>query len=146
MNRQPFNHRSSQVLAVFRVMMAALFGVWVWFYLGQPVLGGELTYLIITAYVFYAMGMFAVARFDWWLDHRLALPAFVIDVCAYLAALHITQAAITAIQRRYQIACNLRDKSSRNASIHYRSQSARQRAVHSEAVSQKAVIRSKIAG
>jgi len=94
MNRQPFNHRSSQVLAVFRVMMAALFGVWVWFYLGQPVLGGELTYLIITAYVFYAMGMFAVARFDWWLDHRLALPAFVIDVCAYLAALHITQAAI----------------------------------------------------
>ena len=94
MDRQLFNHRSSQVLAIFRVLLATLFGFWVWFYLRQPVLDGEITYLLMAAYVAYALGLYLVARHAWWLDHHLALPAFVIDVTAYLAALHLTQATI----------------------------------------------------
>ena len=94
MNFQPLKHRSSQVLALFRALLASLFGIWVWLYPEQPVFGGETTYLVILVYVAYAIGLFAVAKYDWWLDHRFALPSFVFDVTAYLAALHITQAAI----------------------------------------------------
>lgn len=93
MNRLPFKHRSSQVLALFRILLASLFGLWVWLYLEQPVFGGQATYLAILAYLAYGVGLYAVAKHDWWLDFHLALPTFVIDIMVYLAALQATQAA-----------------------------------------------------
>lgn len=92
MIRDIFQHHSSRVIAVGRIALALLFALWVWIDPQQPVRGGGYGYLLLVAYVAYACALFPIAWGDWWLDYRMTLPGFFLDIAVFLAALYCTDA------------------------------------------------------
>lgn len=93
MIRDIFQHHSSRVIAVGRIVLALLFALWVWLDPQQPVRGGGYGYLLLVAYVAYACALFPIAWGDWWLDYRMTLPSFFLDIVVFLAALYCTDGA-----------------------------------------------------
>lgn len=91
MIRRIFEHRSSRVIAAGRIALALLFALWVWLDPDQPVRGGPMAYVLLTAYVAYAAALFPIAWADWWVDYRLTVPSFLIDVGLFIAALYCTE-------------------------------------------------------
>lgn len=91
MIRSMFEHRSGRVIAVSRIAMAALFGVWMWLDPSQPGRGGNAGYLLLTGYIAYACLLFPIAWIDWWLDHRLRFVTFGVDCGIFLAAMSFTE-------------------------------------------------------
>ncbi|HTN14567.1 MAG TPA: histidine kinase [Sphingomonadaceae bacterium] len=89
--REIFEHRSSRVIAAGRIAMAVLFALWMWLDPYQPVRGGPIGYVLLTAYVAYAVALFPIAWADWWQDYRFTVPSFLIDAALFMAAVYCTE-------------------------------------------------------
>jgi signal transduction histidine kinase len=73
----------------------------VWVDPQQPMRGGAYGYLLMAAYAAYACGMFPIAWSDWWLDYRLSLPSFLLDILVFLTALYCTDGPQTGFVSAY---------------------------------------------
>jgi signal transduction histidine kinase len=90
-NRQALETRASRVIAAYRVVMAALFALWIWLEPDQPARGGAAGYVLLVAYIGLALVMVPIAWNHWWLEYRLTLPVYMIDGSVFVAALYFTQ-------------------------------------------------------
>lgn len=96
-----FEHRSSRVIAVGRIVLALMFGLWVSLDPEQPVRGGPASYLLLVAYIACACALAPIAWRDWWLDYRLTVPSFVLDSAVFLAAVYCTDGEGTGFVSAY---------------------------------------------
>jgi signal transduction histidine kinase len=78
------------VIALGRVMLAALFLISIWLDQSQPTQAPERTYALLLFYVLYALGIAALTWRNWWLDARLAAPAHIIDMAVFTAIVFST--------------------------------------------------------
>jgi signal transduction histidine kinase len=88
-----FEHRSGRIIALCRMVLAAVFFLALWLDPSQPVRSSTAGYVILLGYLLLSTGMLAVAWRDWWWDHRLAWPMHVIDIVAFLVAVYFTETA-----------------------------------------------------
>ncbi|WP_336978439.1 sensor histidine kinase [Altererythrobacter fulvus] len=86
-----FENRSSRVIAAGRIALALLFVLWVWLDPEQPERGGRWCYILLAAYLAFAVAVFHIAWVDWWRDYRLTVPFFLIDIGLFMAALYCTE-------------------------------------------------------
>jgi signal transduction histidine kinase len=85
-----FKYQSGRVIALGRVILAALFLVSIWLDQSQPAQSPERTYALLFFYVLYALGIAALTWRNWWLDARLAAPAHIIDMAVFTAIVFST--------------------------------------------------------
>ena len=78
------------MIALGRVMLAALFLISIWLDQSQPAQSPERTYALLLFYVLYALGIAALTWRNWWLDARLAAPAHIIDMAVFTAIVFST--------------------------------------------------------
>lgn len=78
------------MIALGRVMLAALFLISIWLDQSQPTQAPERTYALLLFYVLYALGIAALTWRNWWLDARLAAPAHIIDMAVFTAIVFST--------------------------------------------------------
>ena len=71
------------MIALGRVMLAALFLISIWLDQSQPAQSPERTYAFMLFYVFYALAIAALTWRNWWLDARLAAPAHIVDMAVF---------------------------------------------------------------
>jgi signal transduction histidine kinase len=84
--------RSGLVLAAMRVVMALLFGLWIWFDPLQPARASHVTGPLFILYLLFGFAMLAIAWRSWWFEFRLARFSFLIDISTFLAGLYFTEA------------------------------------------------------
>ncbi|MBV1692593.1 hypothetical protein KRR38_34430 [Novosphingobium sp. G106] len=92
LNQSLTRSRSGRFLAGTRVAMALLFGLWIWLNPSEAADEVPATIPLFEVYLIFAVGTLAIAYKSWWFEHRLALPAFVIDVATFVTGLAITEA------------------------------------------------------
>src|SRR6478609_10917846 len=90
-----FVHNSGRVIACCRAVLAATFFLALWIDPQQPVRETAYGYGLLAGYVLFAAVFLAVSWNDWWLNHRLAFPALVVDTSAFLAAVYFTESVAT---------------------------------------------------
>jgi signal transduction histidine kinase len=78
-----FQHRSGRVIALGRLVLAAVFLFAVWLDPSQPSRAPAIAYAILAAYVLLAAAILALTWADWWLDHRLAKYAHAADIVVF---------------------------------------------------------------
>jgi signal transduction histidine kinase len=86
-----FRHRSGRIIALCRLVLAFVFFVALWADPSQPVRASHLGYGLIGSYLVLSLMLLGVAMNNWWWDHRLAWPALVVDIAAFLAAVFFTE-------------------------------------------------------
>ena len=86
-----FENRSGRIIAVTRLVLAAVFFAALWVDPNQPVRSSSVGYSILAGYLAVAVALCAIALDSWWWDFRLAWPAHVVDVLAFLAAVFFTE-------------------------------------------------------
>lgn len=79
-------------MAGTRVAMALLFGLWIWLNPSEAADQVPATIPLFEAYLSFAVCMLAIAYRSWWFEHRLASPAFIVDVATFVTGLAITEA------------------------------------------------------
>jgi len=89
--RALFEHRSGRIIALGRVILAAVFMIALWVDPGQPMHGSAWGYLPIAIYLAVSVGLMVLAMKSWWWDHRLAWPVLGFDILAFLAAVFVTE-------------------------------------------------------
>jgi len=89
--RALFEHRSGRIIALGRLILAAVFMLALWLDPGQPMHGSGWGYAPIGIYLATSMGLMALAMKSWWWDHRLAWPVLAFDIFAFLAAVFVTE-------------------------------------------------------
>lgn len=80
------------MLARARVVMVALFSLWVGLDPNQPARASAWALPVLVGYALCAVVLLDIARRSWWWDHRLAGPACVIDGIMFVAGLYATDA------------------------------------------------------
>jgi signal transduction histidine kinase len=78
------------VIALGRVMLAALFMLAVWVDRTQPAQAPGPTYGFLALYLIFAMVVAVMTWRNWWLDARLAAPAHAIDMAVFTAIVFST--------------------------------------------------------
>lgn len=89
------SNNSSKVESLARALVAAVFLIALWLDPAEPVrddLAGE---ALLAGYLAWSIGLIAIARSNWWWDHRLARVAHVIDIAVFIAAVYYTEAPST---------------------------------------------------
>ena len=86
-----FENRSGRIIAVTRLVLAAVFFLALWMDPNQPVRSSAVGYSILAGYLAAAVVLCAIAWNSWWWDFRLAWPAHAVDVLAFLAAVFFTE-------------------------------------------------------
>jgi signal transduction histidine kinase len=86
-----FDNRSGRVIAVTRLMLAAAFLLALWIDPNQPARSSAAGYTILAGYLGIAAIFCVIAWHSWWWDFRLAWPAHVVDVLAFLSAVFFTE-------------------------------------------------------
>ena len=81
---------SARVIALGRVMMAALFLLAIWFDVTQPARAPKATYALLIGYLAFAAAMTAATWRDWWFDARSAGPGHAIDMAFFAAIVFLT--------------------------------------------------------
>lgn len=88
---EALQHRSGRIIALCRLVLSALFVLALWLDPAQPVRDSVLGYALLVGYQIIALFQLVNAWRNWWTDYRLALPAFVLDVLVFLAAVYFTE-------------------------------------------------------
>lgn len=83
-------HSSGRVIALGRLMLAALFLVAILIDSSQPTYYPQITYALLAGYVAFAAAIVAATWRDWWLDARLAGPAHAVDIILFTALVMLT--------------------------------------------------------
>lgn len=78
-----FKYQSGRVIALGRVMMAAMFLISIWLDRSQPSQSAPQTYAFLFFYLCFALAVAAATWTNWWLDARLAVPAHVVDMAVF---------------------------------------------------------------
>jgi hypothetical protein len=75
-----FKYQSGRVIALGRVMLAAMFLVAIWLDKSQPADAVPQTYAFLFLYLCFALAVAAATWTDWWRDAQLAVPAHIVDM------------------------------------------------------------------
>jgi len=78
-----FKYQSGRVIALGRVMLAAMFLAAIWLDRSQPAQAAAQTYAFLLLYLAFALGLAAATWTNWWLDARLAAPAHFVDMAVF---------------------------------------------------------------
>lgn len=89
-----FEHRSGRIIALCRAVLALVFFLAMWIDPSQPVREAALGYSLLGGYLLFAAVVLVISLKSWWFDHRLAWPALVIDILAFLAAVYFTEGEV----------------------------------------------------
>jgi signal transduction histidine kinase len=89
--QKAFQHRSGRVISLGRVTLACVFLLAIWLDPEQPSIAPDEGYGILIFYILFAMTLLAATWSNWWLDHRLALPAHAIDIIVFSAMIFLTE-------------------------------------------------------
>lgn len=71
------------MIALGRVMLAAMFLIAIWLDRSQPAQSVNQTYAFLFLYLCFALALAAATWSDWWLDARLAIPAHLADMAMF---------------------------------------------------------------
>lgn len=84
---------ASRSLAAFRLMMAALYGVWFHFKFGPTF---EVTPFIAFYWSYFAISaaLFVISLKSWWWDFQLSFMSFLVDIIAFAASLIVVSTII----------------------------------------------------
>ena len=82
---------SARVIALGRLLLAALFLIGIWIDVTQPAVAPAATFKLLAGYLAFAIAMAALTWKDWWLDARLAGPAHAIDIIVFMALVFLTE-------------------------------------------------------
>ncbi|WP_340588686.1 sensor histidine kinase [Erythrobacter alti] len=88
---QALQHRSGRIIAICRLALAAVFVLAIWLDPMQPVRSSALGYAILATYLSVALLQLVIAWRYWWHDRFLALPAYILDLLVFLAAVYFTE-------------------------------------------------------
>jgi len=91
---EALQHRSGRIIALFRLVLAALFVFALWLDPAQPVRYSFLGYALLIGYLIIAIAQLVTAWHNWWADYYLGLPAFVFDTLVFLAAVYFTESLV----------------------------------------------------
>lgn len=86
-----FQNRIARVIAGLRLVLAFIFLIALYAEPSQPVRSPVLGYAILAAYLVVAAMLLRVAWSSWWYDHRLAWPAFLIDMSVFAFSVWLTE-------------------------------------------------------
>lgn len=86
-----FEHRSGRIIALCRMVLAAVFWLALLVDPDQPVRSSAAGYLLLSAYLVLAAVLMAVAWRSWWWDRWLAGPVHLADIFVFLAAVYFTE-------------------------------------------------------
>ena len=78
-----FRHRSGRVIALGRLVLAAVFLLAVYLDPSQPSQNPGAAYALMGAYVIWSAGLLVLTWTNWWLDHRLSAFAHLVDIAAF---------------------------------------------------------------
>jgi signal transduction histidine kinase len=73
------------------VVLACVFLLAIWLDPTQPSVAPAEGYAILVAYVALALALLAATWSNWWLDHRLALPAHILDIVVFSGMVFLTE-------------------------------------------------------
>ena len=82
---------SGRVIALGRVMMAALFLVAIWLDVTQPARAPRATYTLLFAYLAFAAVIAISTWRDWWLDARSAGPVHAVDIAFFATTVFLIE-------------------------------------------------------
>ena len=86
-----FQHSSGRVIALGRLLLAALFLVAIWVDSSQPTHAPEATFALLIAYLAFAGAIVVATWNNWWLDARLAGPAHAVDIILFSLLVLLTE-------------------------------------------------------
>ena len=86
-----FRHPSGRVIALGRLMLAALFLAAILIDVTQPTHYPQIAYSLLGGYVVFAAAMVAATWRNWWLDAKLAGPAHAVDIILFTALVLLTE-------------------------------------------------------
>ena len=78
-----FRHRSGRVIALGRLVLAAVFLLAVYLDPSPPSQNPGAAYALMGAYVIWSAGLLVLTWTNWWLDHRLSAFAHLVDIAAF---------------------------------------------------------------
>jgi signal transduction histidine kinase len=82
---------SARVIALGRLLLAALFLVAIWIDVTQPAIAPAATYKLLAGYLAFAIAMVLLTWKDWWLDARLAGPGHAVDIVVFMVLVFLTE-------------------------------------------------------
>ena len=85
-----FEHSSSRVIALGRLMLASLFLVAILVDVSQPARAPTLAYIVFISYLAFAALIVVLTWNNWWLDARLAGPAHGVDIIGFSVIVVLT--------------------------------------------------------
>ena len=86
-----FQHPSGRVIALGRLILAALFLLAIWIDASQPARAPAATYVVLAAYVAFAAAIVVATWSNWWLDAKLAGPAHAVDIILFTLLVLLTE-------------------------------------------------------
>jgi signal transduction histidine kinase len=78
-----FKYQSGRVIALGRVMLAAMFLAAIWLDKSQPADVVPQTYAFLFLYLCFALAVAAATWSNWWRDARLAVPSHLVDMAVF---------------------------------------------------------------
>src|SRR5688500_13809968 len=91
MIQSAFQHRSGRVIALGRLVLAAVFLLAIRLDPTQPSHFENATYAILVAYLAWAAAYLAMTWSNWWLERRLALAAHILDIAMFGIMVYLTE-------------------------------------------------------
>jgi len=83
--------RSGRVIALGRLLFAAVFLLAIWIDRSQPAQAATATYGLLIFYVASALAVLALTYRNWWLDAKLAAPVHLLDIAVFTALVLTTE-------------------------------------------------------
>lgn len=90
-DRWPFSKNASRVEAVSRTLLAIVFAVALWFDTPVPTRSALFGATLLALFVGWSVALVIVAWRSWWWDHWLAVPAHIVDLLLFTAAVYFTE-------------------------------------------------------
>ena len=81
---------SGRIIALGRLLLAALYLVAIWIDLTQPARLPIATFILLAVYAAFAGAMVALTWRSWWRDARLTGPAHAVDIIVFTALVFLT--------------------------------------------------------
>ena len=86
-----FHHPSARIIALGRLLLAALFLLAILIDVTQPAEAPRITYAVLGSYVIFAAVLSLATWRNWWLDARLAGPAHAVDIAVFMLLVFVTE-------------------------------------------------------
>jgi signal transduction histidine kinase len=86
-----FQHRSGRVIALGRMVLAAVFLFAIYLDPSQPNQSPSVAYGLLMGYVIWSAGLLILTWTNWWLDYRLAAFAHLVDIAAFGTLVFFTE-------------------------------------------------------